>query len=166
MVPTPITFPGVTLGMRKWRERYQGAPVASQTSSYPLFMHRHNKIHQYATLTSPNKGKTVVCGSPTFLLDDRGGDHWLPQIGLRSPGHGSTLLTWSVGIISSDYCHLSKTKLIVYFNYSLPLLLSFTSWRHRPRSVRNHLVILRSSQHSTIVRPACRQPFMAFRHMH
>ena len=42
-----------------------------------------------------------------ILLDDRGGDHWLLQIGLRSPGHGSTLLTWSVGEISSDYSHLS-----------------------------------------------------------
>ena len=47
----------------------------------------------------------IGCGSPIFLLDDWGGDHWLPQIGLQSPGHGSTLLTWSVGAISSDYCH-------------------------------------------------------------
>ena len=23
----------------------------------------------------------------SFLLNDGGGDHWLPQIGLRSPGH-------------------------------------------------------------------------------
>ena len=41
-----------------------------------------------------------------------GGDHWLLQIGLQSPGHGSTLLTWSVGVISSDYCHL--TTCLVY----------------------------------------------------
>ena len=47
----------------------------------------------------------IGCGSPIFLLDDWGGDHWLPQIGLRSLGHGSTLLTGSVGAISSDYCH-------------------------------------------------------------
>ena len=40
-----------------------------------------------------------------LFLDDWGGDHWLPQIGLRSLGHGSTLLTGSVGAISSDYCH-------------------------------------------------------------
>ena len=64
-------------------------------------------IHQYTTLTSPDKGETAAYGSPTFLLNDWGGDHWLPQIGLRSPGHGSTLLTWSVGVIFSDYCHLS-----------------------------------------------------------
>ena len=25
------------------------------------------EIHQYTTLTSPNKGKTAVCGSPTFF---------------------------------------------------------------------------------------------------
>ena len=59
-------------------------------------------IHQYVTLMSPNNGETPVCGSPTFLLDDWGDDHWLPQIGLWSPGHGSTSLTGSVGIISND----------------------------------------------------------------
>ena len=65
--------------------------VDIEIASHPTF------IHQYATLMSPNKGETAVCGSPTFLLDDWGGDHWLPQIGLRSPGHGSTfvdLVSW------------------------------------------------------------------------
>ena len=42
--------------------------------------------HQYATLMSPNQGKTAVCGSFIMhLLDDWGGDHWLPQIRLRVP---------------------------------------------------------------------------------
>ena len=39
------------------------------------------------------------------LLDDWGGDHWLPQIGPRVPlAMVSVLLTWSGGVISSDYC--------------------------------------------------------------
>ena len=43
-------------------------------------------IHLYATLMSPNKGKTAFCGSfifvkmtvalPSFAWDDWGGDHW------------------------------------------------------------------------------------------
>ena len=39
----------------------------------------------------------VMCGNnhciitPNCLLDDRGGDHWLPQIGLRSPWLGINL---------------------------------------------------------------------------
>ena len=41
------------------------------------------------------------------LLDDWGGYHWLPQIGPRVPlAMVSVLLTWSGGVISSDYCQL------------------------------------------------------------
>ena len=54
------------------------------------------------------------CVASFFVLDDGGSDHWLPQIGLRSPGHGSTLLTWSVGIKCSDYCHLSLMPTLDY----------------------------------------------------
>ena len=37
------------------------------------------------------------------LLDDWGGDQWLPHIGLRAPlAMASVLLTWSGGVISSD----------------------------------------------------------------
>ena len=64
-------------------------------------------IHQYATQMSLKKRETAVCALQPFLLDDGRSDHWLLQIGLWSPGHGSTLLTWSVCIISSDYWHLS-----------------------------------------------------------
>ena len=39
--------------------------------------------HEYATLMSPFKGETAVCGSSNFcLLDDWEGDHWL-DIGCR-----------------------------------------------------------------------------------
>ena len=66
--------------------------------------------HQYATLMSPNQGKTAVCGAHQCgclwlfhpLLDDWGGDHWLPQIGLCAPlAIVLVLLTWSGGIITS-----------------------------------------------------------------
>ena len=60
-----------------------------------------------------------------ILLDDWGSGHWLLQIGLQSPGHGSTLLTWSVGIIASDYCHLSsmvKFKHDRFFNLFTPVI--------------------------------------------
>jgi len=45
-----------------------------------------------------------------------GGDHWLPQIGLRAPlAMVSVLLTWSGGIISSDsICHKFLTLGNVY----------------------------------------------------
>ena len=46
------------------------------------------------------------------LLDDWGGDHWLPLIGLRVPvAMAHFLLTCSGGVISSDYCHLSFSYL-------------------------------------------------------
>ena len=54
---------------------------------------------------------------PPFLLDDWGGDHWLPQIGLQSPAHGSTFADLVedlvIGVISSDYCHLSYVCMYV-----------------------------------------------------
>ena len=37
--------------------------VDTDTTSHPAFIHQL----QYATLTSPNKGETLVCGSPTFF---------------------------------------------------------------------------------------------------
>ena len=43
---------------------------------------------------NPNKGETAVCGSFHHLLKDWVGDHWLPQIRLRSPWPWF-LLTWS-----------------------------------------------------------------------
>ena len=47
-----------------------------------------SNYHQYAKLTRPNKAETSVCGSSICLLDDWGGHHWLPQIGLCSPWPG------------------------------------------------------------------------------
>ena len=64
--------------------------------------------HKYATLMSPNKGDTAVCGSSIFcLLDDWGDDHWLPQIGLRSTWPWFSFC-WpgQVGVKPSDYYHL------------------------------------------------------------
>ena len=63
-------------------------------------------------------------------MDDWGGDHWWPQIGLRAPlAMVSVLLTWSGGVISSDsICHKSLTlgnvnKLPFYLaQLSLPTL--------------------------------------------
>ena len=78
----------------------QGVTVRSNRQRWELFLDGKMdglSIHQYATLTSLNKGETAVSGSPTFLLDDWGGDHLLLQIRLRSPGHASTfvdLVSW------------------------------------------------------------------------
>ena len=64
-------------------------------------------------MTSPNKGETAVLWLSNCFAGCRGGgDNWLLLIGLRSSGHGSALLTWSVGVISS---HLS---LLVTLGYS------------------------------------------------
>ena len=71
------------------------------------------------------------------------GDHWLPQIGLWSPGHGSTLLTWSVGVISSDYCHLSRLTHWAIVNNSHLCQLSF----HCPGYwLRTHLLVINNLQ--------------------
>ena len=39
------------------------------------------QIRQYTTQTSPSEGKTAVCGSTIFALDDWGDNHWFQAIG-------------------------------------------------------------------------------------
>ena len=69
-------------------------------SSQPLGIN-----HQYATLMSPNKDETAVCGSWTFVCLIT---NWLPQIGLCVPP-AMNQIYWpsQVAVTSSDYCHLS-----------------------------------------------------------
>ena len=70
-----------------------GEYIGSQSSQH---------FHQYATLMSPNKGKTAVCGSTSLVWDDWGGDHCFPSIGRsHCPPACLTLLQWSklVGVL-------------------------------------------------------------------
>ena len=54
--------------------------------------------------------ETAVCRSSILcLLDDWGGDHWLPQIGLQPPGHGFSVFTDLVRLaqypVITTICH-------------------------------------------------------------
>ena len=65
-------------------------------NSFDMYSHPATNVGEPQTAVSPLLGLITVALQP-FLLDDWGGDHWLPQIGLRSPGHGSTfvdLVSW------------------------------------------------------------------------
>ena len=62
--------------------------------------------HQVLFVRRPGRNSCLWLFHP--LLDDWGGDHWLPQIELCVPlAMVSVLLTQSGGVISSDYYHLS-----------------------------------------------------------
>ena len=65
----PVLQPVASLSAFVWNHKSctYGGYIGSQSSQH---------FHQYATLMSPNKGKTAVCGSTIFVWDDWGGDHW------------------------------------------------------------------------------------------
>ena len=59
------------------------------------------------------------------LLGDWGGDHWLPQIGLWSPGQGLICIDLArFGIISNGYCHTSILNVVFPEVFSLLFVLS------------------------------------------